>query len=259
MEAFLSVELFRQPTVGRSGFRSLELGASVTYNAVALARLLVRAAVVRGADPNGVYGYQAGLSGSEWERFTWRVWWEPETRWRGDMSWNGGQTDISIVRDRVALVYLPNQRMLYTNEPVSDPGYEYVPAPIGIVELPTIVNRHAVFPLLHPPLPSSEWEFVTLATAVLYQGRVARRVRALRRTIASRVPLSSGFWPGIDEYECLVDDDLGILLGLTGFAEEVRVADIAVNDVRVDAAFPSSIFNFVAPRGTRIVLIHPDS
>ena len=253
----MSAGLFRAPEA-RDGFRTLELAASVSNAAAALASLSVRAAVARGAAPESIRQYAMGCAGGAsngWERYAWRVWWEPPSRWRGDLTWPGGQTDVSVVRDDAALVYLPMQRTLYTSEPVvRDSRWEVIRPPTGIVELPTVTNRHEVFPLIRPSLPASEWVFATLAEEEIYNGRVTRRVRATRRidTAPTEDKRASGYWRGVDEYECLVDDALQILVHLTGIADGVPVAIISADDVRVDAPFPADIFAFVPPPGTRI-------
>jgi hypothetical protein len=255
-DAPLSDALFRAPPEGRVPFSTLELGATVSSDDAALARLTVRAAVAGGAAPSSVRTYAAGDAADAWGRYSWHVWWAPPSRWRGDLTWPAGATDVSVVRDGAALVYLPVQQLMYTSEPVArDPRWDVVRTPTGIFELPTVANRHAVFPLLHPPLPASEWDFATVAHEVAYGGRVTRRVRATRRAgaPAAKGLEASGIWPGVDEYECLVDDALQILLRVTGIADSVPVATISVDHVRVDALFPDDVFAFVPPPGTRIV------
>jgi hypothetical protein len=241
-------------------FRTLELAATASVDDAALTRLGLRAAAARGVHPESMRVYAAdhagdGGGGSRW---TWRVWWAPPSRWRDELTWPGRGTEVSVVRDDAALTFLPAQRMLYTTEPVApDRGWELVPPPVGIMELPTIANRSAVFPLIHPPLPEAEWAFTTLVQQDEYHGRPTRRVRATRRddALLRDAPGTSGYWPGVDEYECQVDDALGILLRLTGIAEGASVATIGVDEVRVDAPFPPDIFDFVPPRGTRIARI----
>lgn len=239
-------------------FRTLELGASVSYDNAALTRLIVRAAVARGAAPESIKSYTMGGAGDGWGRYTVRVWWEPPSRWRDEQSTPGGVTSVSVVREDATLIYLPMQRLLYTSEPVArDSQWEIVRPPRGFVEMPTIANRNAVFPLLRPPLPASEWVFATIAEDVLYAGRAARRVRATRRAgvaLPDEVE-ASGYWSGVDEYECLVDDALQILLRLTAIADGVPVGFVSADDVCVDAPFPADTFTFVPPPGTRIAHI----
>jgi hypothetical protein len=57
----------------------------------------------------------------------------------------------------------------------------------------------------------------------------------------------------VDEYECLVDDELQILLHLTGKADGAPAGIVSVDEVRVDAALSPDVFTFVSPTGARIV------
>lgn len=253
----MSAGLFSAPTETLR-FRTLELRATASCDDAAFVRLSLRAALAGGADPKSIQVYSVGPTRGGWTSHSWRVWWAPPSRWRGDMTGPDGQTDVSVVRDDTALVYYSMQRLMFTNEQVApDPRWKVAPAPTGIVELPTIANRHAVFPLLHPPLPESEWVFATVAAPEVYEGRVTRHVRATRRAYAALDDerKASGYWPGVDEYECLVDDALQILLRFTAIADGVPVATVSVDDVHVDAQFPTDIFDFVPPPQTRIAFV----
>ena len=234
-----------------SRFRTLELVASVSCDHAAVARLSVRAAVARGAAPGSIRQFGTSGTGGEWEGYTWRVWWEPPSRWRGEVTVPGGQTSsVSVVRDAAAFVYLPGQQTMYTNEPtVRDSRWEEIRPPAGVMELPTIANRHEVFPLLHSPLPASKWDFETLAQGEIHNGRVTRRVRATRRAGVAlhEDAKASGYWWGVDEYECLVDDALQILVRLVGISEGVPVGVVSADEVRIDAPIPADIFAFAPP------------
>jgi hypothetical protein len=252
----VSAGLFRVPEV-RGRFHTLELGASESHDGAALGRLMVRHAATRSAGPNSTRVYSFGGTGdtdSGWSSHTWRIWWEPPSRWRADVTHPGSPTEVFVVRDDASLAYFPMQRALYTTAPVTHDGrWEVIAAPTGIVEMPTI----DVFQLFHSPLPASEWVFATVAEEEIYNGRMTRRVRATRRTdtAPARWAKTSGCWLGVDEYECLVDDELRILMRLTGIADGVPVGVISADDVRVDAPLPADIFDFIPPPGTRIAHI----
>jgi hypothetical protein len=242
-------------------FRTLELAATASYDAAALARVQSRAVARNrvGADAVRLYGATSDASGTtnndERVRFTWRVWWAPPTLWRDDLTWPNGETTVIIVRPDDALAYVSMQRTLYTSEPASAGASATARAPDGM-HLPTVADRLVEFPLLRPPLPASEWTLATLDQEV-YLGRVVRRVRATRRADATSAegPQPSRFWPGVDEYECLVDDSLGISLSITGAVDGVPAATIAADAIRVDVPFPADVFAFLPPAGTRIAHI----
>jgi hypothetical protein len=122
------------------------------------------------------------------------------------------------------------------------------------VELPTIENRLGIIPLFRPPLPQSDWSFATDADDEVYLGRTVRHVRAKRREGWSRSQLTadSSGWPGIDEYECVVDDELRILLRLVGIVDGRHVTSIAAEEVRVNGDLPDDIFSFAPRSGARI-------
>jgi hypothetical protein len=81
-------------------------------------------------------------------------------------------------------------------------------------------------------------------------------VRATRRTgsIRQNDPRLSGFWTGVDEYECLVDEDLQILMSVTGMVDGFSVATISVERVNVDGPL-QAMFDFSPPIGTHIVRV----
>jgi hypothetical protein len=270
----VTADLFRAPSGSPAPFRTLELRATASFDSDAFARLVMRAAAARGAGPEIVRLDDADDdyddyddddpddADDRWTHYTWHVWWEPPARWRDELTHPGIQTCVALVREGAGLVYLPLEGTLYTSEPVPrdirwDVGY----APAGTVELPTIAGRLAEFPLIRPPLPASEWVFATVGQGEVYAGRVTRRVRATRRVDATRsdeTEASRGWlWPSLDEYECLVDDGLRILMRLTGIADGAPVVSVAADDVRVDETFSPDLFDFVPPPGARIVQVPP--
>jgi len=251
----MTSDFFGTPSEPGKRFSSLELAATAFYDAAALARAMSRTtATGKEAGPGAVrlYGPAGDASGDAWVRYKWRVWWAPPAPWRDDLTWPNGQTTVIIVRTDAALAYVSMQRTLYTSERLAAAARERVLPPDGM-QLPTVADRLAEFPLMGPRLPASEWQLATLGETE-HIGRVARRVRATRR--AGAVPAEelarSGYWPGIDEYECLVDDGLQILLRLTGMVDGVPVATVSADDVRVDAPLPVDTFAFAPPAGTRI-------
>jgi hypothetical protein len=190
------------------------------------------------------------------EQYSWRVWWDRPSRWRDEIRWRSDLTDVAVVRGNSSLIYVAGQRTMYTSErPEPDAGSQVIDAPRGIVELPTVESRLAIFPLFRPPLPQSQWAFAIVGDEEMYLRRRVRRVRAKRRSDASPSEVLSGYWQGIDEYECVVDDELRILLSLAGIAQGRPVATIASDAVRVNVDLADDIFSFVPPRGARIAPI----
>ena len=257
----MSSTLFRGAEAQGRRYSTLKLSASVFSDGAALARLCVRAAAVRSSATGNRQKLVVGEEHlGDPGRYLWRVWWEPAAKWRGELEKTGGQTDVMVVRDSAAMVYVDALRTLYTNElPQPDRRWKIVPPPAGLVELPTVANRHEVFPLIGPTFPAAEWTFATLAEKHIYNDRVTRRVRAIRRADVS-IPAdrrASGYWSGVDEYECIVDDGLQILLRLTAIADGQLIGDIYVDAVVVDAHFPSETFTFVPPLGARIAYVAP--
>lgn len=237
-------------------FRSLELAATASLDGAALARAMSRTRPTGpewGPDSVRLFGSGLDASGDPWVRYEWRVWWAPPAAlWRDDLTWPNGETTVIIVRTDATLAYVSMKRTLYTSEQTAVTAGERVLPPDGM-RMPTIAARLAEFPLLRPRLRAAEWEFVTVGEKE-HRGRVARRVRATRRagSVPGEGPERSGYWQGIDEYECLVDDELQILLSLEGMVDGVPVAAISAEEVRVDTPLPNDTFAFAPPTGTRI-------
>ena len=265
----MSADLFRAPPSGSPPpFRTLELAATASYNSDAFGRLSVRAAAARGAGPESFRVYDAAGpdsagGGGAWGQFGWRVWWQPPARWREEVTDPGGHTSVVVVRDGVGSVYAPGVRTLYTNAPVP-PGSRRDVEVMGprpdhtnqTAKPPTIRGCLKQFPLIRSPFPASEWSFETVGEGEVYVGRVTRRVRATRRPGAAQTDeteASDWLWPWLNEYECLVNDALQILVRITGIADGAPVVAVAADEVRVDEAFPPDLFTFVAPPGTRVV------
>lgn len=237
-------------------FRSLELTARGSYDASALAQLVAGNAKARRVGENeSVRLYGPPSNADSGVDFTWRIWWALPDWWRDDLTWPNGHTTVIIVRPGASLASVSMQETLYTSEPAA-PAPRGHAQPSAGMHLPTVADRLAEFPLLRPPLPSSEWEVVTLGHEV-YNGREVRRVRATRRSDVLPVGGSgmSGYWPVVGEYECLVDDALRILVRFSGIAGGVPVAVISADEVRADAPLPAEIFTFSPRAGTRIVPI----
>lgn len=144
---------------------------------------------------------------------------------------------------------------MYTNESVVPNGaWEQIDPPRGIVALPTVDNRFDISPLLRPPLPQSRWRFAASTGKAMYLGRAVRHVRAVRRTDLNPVEVvrEPATTAGIDEYECAVDDELGILLRLIGKVDDRPVTTVAAEEVRVNVDVPGEMFSFSPPVGARI-------
>lgn len=242
----MDVTLTRAAAEPMRRFRTLAIGATVTYEPAALARRAGAGQLRQESD-----------GGAGAVRYTHRVWWAAPACWRDDVTWPNGQTVVSIVRASAALTYMSALRLMYTSEPVaSADGWEVVPPPRGIVYLPTVEQRLAEFPLLRPALPAADWAF-TEGPPTEYLGRPCRRVYAARRpgAPAPAAPGKSGYWCGVDEYECLVDDGLQLVVWLNGLADGVPIATFAANDVQVDVSLPAEVFDFRPPSGTRVARI----
>jgi outer membrane lipoprotein-sorting protein len=65
----------------------------------------------------------------------------------------------------------------------------------------------------------------------------------------------SGFWTGVDKYECVFDDELQIPVKVTAIVDGVPAATISVERVIVDEPIPASTFDFSPPAGTRIAQV----
>jgi len=250
----MTSDFFTTLSEPKQRFQSLELAATVSYDPAALGRALSRAGASNDKAARGtirLYGETGSGSGDAWVRYRWRVWWAPPTLWRDELTWSNGESTVIIVRNEVAVAYVSMQRTLYTSEPIAATAQDRVLPPDGM-KLPTIAERVSEFPLTRP-LPKSEWEVTTLAQE-WHMGRVTRRLRARRRAAAPPAadPQQSGYWPGVDEYECVVDDALQVLLSVTGLDDGVPVATISADDVRIDTPISPETFTFAPPRGTLI-------
>ena len=258
-------------------FRTLELTATLSVDGVAFRRIMEREVEAHrrrfGPRSAGMLiassGGRADESDGSWTRQHSHVWWVPPTHWREEIVSPGYPPSVIVVRPDVSMSWIHALRTLYTSEPP--------PPDTGLSDrlrrlfrrmrdrkkrfdnmtLPTIADRLAEWPLTNPRLPAAEWELTTLSKEE-YLGRAVRRVHARRRPGATSVEgawRSSGLWSSteIDEYECLVDDALQILLHLTGKADGVPIGIISVDEVRVDASIPPDVFAFIPPAGARIV------
>ena len=249
--------LFDATSRAHDSIRTLMVRGSGSCDNVALARTFARGASARAAFPNATRTYSTSTDESRDSRSSWSVWWEKPEHWRDEFAPLGGQATVAVVTERGSLVYLPWQQSMYTSMPVSgDWRGEIVRPPAGIRECPSVESRLREFPLLAPALPDSEWTFTTIVHEQLVLGRVARRVRATRRssTPVERESRPSGYWLGVDEYECLVDDGLQLLLRMTGIDKGEPVASLWLDDVVVNEAIPADVFLFAPPPGTRITL-----
>jgi hypothetical protein len=263
-----------------SRFRTLELTATLSVDGAAFRRIMEREVEADrrkfGPRSSSIITITSSKSGDEgdddrWGRQLWHVWWTPPTHWREEIAFPGFPPTVTVVRPDVSLSWIPGGlNTLYTSEPpppvtgLSDRLRRLVrrmrdrkKRPFDNMTLETIANRIAAWPLTNPRLPDAEWELTTLGHEE-YLGRAVRRVHARHRPSATPVEGEwrlSGYWSSteVDEYECLVDDSLQILLHLTGKADGVPVGIISVDEVRVDAPIPADVFTFVPPAGARVV------
>ncbi|HEY4954549.1 MAG TPA: hypothetical protein VII02_06660 [Gemmatimonadaceae bacterium] len=198
----------------------------------------------------GVPGVDAWLS------YKWHVWWTLPAHWRDDLTLVDGETAVTIFRPDVAMTYASMQRTMYTSERLNAADKRPRVSPPKGTYLHTLDERLLEFPLIRPRLPDSDWQLETVGQES-YLGRAARRVRATRRanSVRSDDPRLSGFWKGVDDYECVIDDELQILLSVTAIVDGVTAATISVERVIVDEPIPASTFDFSPPVGTRIAQV----
>jgi len=235
---------------------NIEVAATASLDTQALARLMAQAtdpALREGPDSVGFI--MVGHSGSDtWLDYKWHVWWDLSGFWRDDFTMPNNGTVINIVRPDGALMYFSMEKILYTRQGhgIAEPRQRSVEAE-GF-QLPSIEERLVEFPLIRPRLPASDWKLESLHPET-YLGRPASRLRATRRAGSIRKNDSrlSGFWWGVDEYECVIDNEQQIVMSVTGIVDRVSVATISVEHMIVDATLAAGTFEFSPPRGTRIV------
>jgi hypothetical protein len=234
-------------------FHSLELAATASLNSAALDRAVSR---ILPTGPNLVRMSIGDVDADTWSGYKWHVWWASPSLWRDDVTFENGDTTVVIVRPDATLAYVSMQKTLYTSDQrrASDKGKQ-ISSPAGM-QVPTIEERLLDCPLVRPRLPASDWQLTTLGEE-LYLGRIARRVLATRQagSIRTNDPRLSGLWMGVDEYECVIDDELQILLSVTGLVDDVPVATISVDHMSVDAPIPADTFDFSPPADTVIAPI----
>jgi hypothetical protein len=275
-------------TEAEARFRTLELSATLSTDGVPFRRIMKREVEEhrRRFGPKSAAmltvsgGKCADRSDDRWTRQGWHVWWVPPTHWREEVTFPGYPPTVIVVRPDVSLSWISGHNTLYTSQP--QPPVTGLPdrlrrlfrrmrdrkgIPFDNMSPETIAERVANFPLISPGLPAAEWELTTLGREE-YLGRAVRRVHARRRPSAVTAAdheqrfcrpepkakdLLSGYWSWLDEYDCLVDDALQVLLHLTGKAEGVPVGIVSVDELRVDAPIPDDVFAFTPPAGARVV------
>lgn len=237
---------------------SLEVAAKASLDTQALARVMARAtdpALEEG--PDSVRFVVAGDSGSDiWLDYNWHVWWALSGFWRDDFTLPNGGPIINIARPDAGLTFVSMQKTLYTSEGPSIAEERQRGSAAEGFQLPTVEERLVEFPLIRPRLPASDWHLESLQQET-YLGRPASRVRATRRAASIRTPdpRLSGSWGGVDEYECVIDVELQIVMSVTGMVDSVSVATILVEHMSVDAQLAVTTFGFSPPSGTRIVRV----
>lgn len=227
-------------------------------DSAAIGRALTRSAMAHpdwGTGSIGIMSIEVP-GGDAWLKSKWHVWWALPALWRDDYSGPFGETIVAIVRPDVALQYVSEMQTLYTTERLGAADERpRVQAPKGW-SMPTLDGRLREFPLIRPRLPDTDWRLETIGQES-YLGRAARRVRVTRR--AGSNPFGrgmSGFWEGVDNYECVFDDELQIPVYVTAIVDGVPAATISVEHVSVDVPIPASTFDFSPPAGTRIAQVN---
>ena len=243
-----------RPQPGLWSIRSLDVTATLAFDGRAVSRRMAEAAA---AHRRAVGSHSARILAPsrptdappsvDWDRTTWRVQWA-STSWREEIVYSNGQRVTIIVTPTLAMTYVSMERALYTSEssPAAARGERQT-----ITRHPTIADRLAEFPLTGFRLPSVGWDLTTVGEEMRETHRT-RRMRAARRAGAAHAEEAS-HWRWLDAFEYLVDEELGVLLELTGIDGERPVTRIAADDWRVDAPVPPDAFAFSPPDGTRII------
>ncbi len=237
-------------------FRSLEIAGTTSMDGAALGCAMTRSAMSDPAWGTGAIGLMSieGPGDDAWLTSKWHLWWELPTRWRDDYTSIVSGTVVAIIRPDAAMQYVSQMQTLFTTERLAASDKRPRVTPPRGMSIPSLDDRLEGVRIIRP-LPDADWQFETLGQES-YLGRSARRVRATRRagspTYGFRV---SGFWTGVDEYECVVDDEVGILLKVTAIFDGVAAATISVQHVNVDQPIPASTFDFSPPVGTRIAQV----
>ncbi len=233
-------------------FRNIELVATESVDTAALARAMWPSDWYRGPDSIRTGPPAAGVA--TWLDHKWNVWWAGPAFWRDEIVWPNGETIVRIVRPDAAMFYHTSNGTLYTSEPVGTYDDWELATPDDDMSLPTLDRQLLQFPLIRPRLPPSEWQIDPVGTE-MYLQRVAQRVRATRRAGSTRTgdPRLSGFWMGVDDYECVIDQELEIVLSVTGTVEGAPVGMISVKRMSVDMPIAASTFDFYPPWGARVV------
>ena len=231
-------------------FTSLELSAEIKSDSAALARAMARAHIVEQSRTESFKAISHGVAGG-WHQYNWHIWWTPPSLWRDEVTHANGGTTVIIIRPDLALGYVPFFQTLYTSDPLGTQKVKRGPDSAEM-QSATIDDRLMEFPLIRPRLPSADWQR-DFVEDTAYLGRPARRFRATRRagSIPAWDPRTSGFWMGVDEYDCVLDDQLEIVLSVVGIVDRSTVATISVNKIIVDAPIPAGTFDFSPPPGTR--------
>ncbi len=242
-----------------SPFRSLVVRASGWQDDLALLRCIRRAKAHTGREVNfSQYGNPRESAASRsLSRFAWNVWWEPPCRWRDEYALEGAVPNVALVTEAHAAIFDAFRQTLYSNGPVPQrSSFVVEEPPIGIFELPTIDRRRKLMPLFGTEFPRSEWS-VTPLRAIDQGGRQLQTMDAIRRAHAESEASDShaGYWPGINQYECVLDESLGIMRRVTAVDEGHAIASIELIEISVDIPLPAGVFDLEPAPGSRYVKI----
>jgi len=238
-------------------FCTLELAVAVSMQSAAMALAMAR---LRAMDPEQSESQRRIVSvgdalGDTWLKYEWHTWWQPPTLWRDDVLWPDGETNVTIVRPDAALSYLSHPPTLYTSDTVRDFANRRRVSPPAGLQLPTVESRLTEFPLIRPRLPASDWQLTPVGRES-HLGRASRRVHAKRRADSIRTDdRRLGFWRGVDEYECVIDEEFEIVLSVTGTVDGKPAGVMSVERISIDRPIPAAIFDFSPPSGASIALI----
>ncbi|MGH8437386.1 MAG: hypothetical protein ACRERX_23660 [Pseudomonas sp.] len=194
---------------------------------------------------------RTGPAGMPPSRHECRAWWRRPCNWRDERRWDGGALAISVSDGATASAYVSSLHTLYTNQRTQRlvTRIRSLLQPQMGYQLPTVENRLQNIPLLDPSFLAS-WELATLGE-LKYLDRSCFRIGAVR-TNATPGPVP---WHWVDEYEVLVDQEVGVLLRYAGIVDGEQAASLSVRSVHFNDPIPDEVFSYEPPEGTKTIWV----
>jgi len=170
---------------------------------------------------------------------TWKVWWRRPDCWRDDITWDTGDSAVSIVCGATSVSYLS---ALDTRRGARQPHLfmRRLRAVLGRHALrhePTLQQRLEQMPLAQARGLTQGWSLTTLGERE-HAGRRTLRVRAVRGTGAMRF----GLWDYVNEYIVDVDEERGVLLRCAAIVDGKEAAVLGARSVTFDEPIPDAVF-----------------